>query len=554
MGFLSGSASSESEERILLSSMWTGLGGAQNEGLHKEVIRAFLLAVEGVKITDSVKSPTEEEFGQMKDGEFYPDCPKISKHFKLMYLNRIRHSGDRTKRKMMRIESEVNQNCTFQPVLTENTQNLANQYREKIAQSCEGGKITVLDLLTAQTSKEQWIEEAKKELAYKESQEWTFHPVTNENFVVKQDETTQSSGDKCFDLYQLAHTKKKNKIDKTKEEYDIEKNGNECTFAPTINKEVKREDDQPHYVNQRSIQENYDRMKRAREEREFKKRMTERGYDESSKVAAKPAPKKSSAKRPTNYTRPAKKEVRASTEATDGSKPVKEETKVYSGIHNSSKRRTPQERNAVARATKSSQAKTVNTPAYKPAAKVNKTNKPVRAIAHKGPEEQFKEDYNDPDRIYRNIEDEEREIIDDRIGSEQEIHERESDNEDRYNDDMDNYVNQESPEYAPDDDGHHGQGSPEEPFEGQDDEQRQDEDGERNPLLFVDVNLGPGRSERIVVYEGDTAEQLADDFTKKHGLDENLKEKLVKLLENQIAGLLARIDEELTSNDTENHD
>jgi hypothetical protein len=71
----------------------------------------------------------------------------------------------------MRIESEVNQNCTFQPVLTENTQNLANQYREKIAQSCEGGKITVLDLLTAQTSKEQWIEEAKKELAYKESQE-----------------------------------------------------------------------------------------------------------------------------------------------------------------------------------------------------------------------------------------------------------------------------------------------------------------------------------------------------------------------------------------------
>lgn len=73
MGFLSGSASSESEERILLSSMWTGLGGAQQEGLHKEVIRAFLLAVEGVKITDSVKSPSEEEFGQMKDGEFYPD-------------------------------------------------------------------------------------------------------------------------------------------------------------------------------------------------------------------------------------------------------------------------------------------------------------------------------------------------------------------------------------------------------------------------------------------------------------------------------------------------
>ena len=42
-----------------------------------------------------------------------------------------------------------------------------------------------------------------------------------------------------------------------------------------------------------------------------------------------------------------------------------------------------------------------------------------------------------------------------------------------------------------------------------------DEDG--NPLLFVDVNLGPGRSERIVVYEGNTAEQLADEFTQRHG-------------------------------------
>lgn len=109
MGFLSGSASSESEERILLSSMWTGLGGAQNEGLNKEVIRAFLLAVEGVKITDSVTAPSEEEFGQMKDGEFYPDCPKITKHFKLMYLNRISHLRDGTKKRIMKAESEAAQ-------------------------------------------------------------------------------------------------------------------------------------------------------------------------------------------------------------------------------------------------------------------------------------------------------------------------------------------------------------------------------------------------------------------------------------------------------------
>lgn len=77
------------------------------------------------------------------------------------------------------------------------------------------------------------------------------------------------------------------------------------------------------------------------------------------------------------------------------------------------------------------------------------------------------------------------------------------------------------------------------------------------------MNLGPGRSERIVVYEGDTAEELADEFTRKHGkdlnflgLDQSLKGKLIVLLQDQIAGLLARIDEEITStsNNSEQQD
>ena len=208
MGFLSGSASSESEERILLSSMWTGLGGAQNEGVHKEVVRAFLLTVEGVKFANPVKSPSEEEFGIMKDGDFYPDSAKISKQFKLMYLNRIRFWRDTNNRKK-KIESEVNQNWTFQPILTDTTQSLAQKYRQKIADNYEGGKITVLDILTAQTNKEQWIEETKKEMELKAAQEWTFHPITNENIPIRQDESIQSTGDKWFDLFLLASTKQK---------------------------------------------------------------------------------------------------------------------------------------------------------------------------------------------------------------------------------------------------------------------------------------------------------------------------------------------------------
>lgn len=48
----------------------------------------------------------------------------------------------------------------------------------------------------------------------------------------------------------------------------------------------------------------------------------------------------------------------------------------------------------------------------------------------------------------------------------------------------------------------------------------------KQPLLYVDVNLGPGKSERIVVYEGDTAEGLAEKFAINHNLDMSMKGKL----------------------------
>ena len=49
------------------------------------------------------------------------------------------------------------------------------------------------------------------------------------------------------------------------------------------------------------------------------------------------------------------------------------------------------------------------------------------------------------------------------------------------------------------------------------------ENGERAPLLFVDVNLGVNRSERIVVYEGDSSEELADKFSQLHSINFSLK-------------------------------
>ena len=76
----------------------------------------------------------------------------------------------------------------------------------------------------------------------------------------------------------------------------------------------------------------------------------------------------------------------------------------------------------------------------------------------------------------------------------------------------------------------------EQPFEDDEEGASANEDGPYNqsqqlhqqqqPLLFVDINLGGDEQERIVVYEGDTAVQLAHNFCTEHNLDEETQEKL----------------------------
>ncbi|CAD8112021.1 unnamed protein product [Paramecium sonneborni] len=90
------------------------------------------------------------------------------------------------------------------------------------------------------------------------------------------------------------------------------------------------------------------------------------------------------------------------------------------------------------------------------------------------------------------------------------------------------------------------------PKEEQSDIRSGSQQDERIPLLFVDVNLGPSKTERIVVYEGDQSCDLAARFANEHNLDEFMQEKLKELLDYQISGLLTKIDEEegaLSEND-----
>ena len=71
-----------------------------------------------------------------------------------------------------------------------------------------------------------------------------------------------------------------------------------------------------------------------------------------------------------------------------------------------------------------------------------------------------------------------------------------------------------------------------------------DSPNQRYPILFVDVNLGDERVERLTVFEGDQARDVAHDFCITHGLNERMEDKLEQMLNEQMAGILARINEE----------
>ena len=67
---------------------------------------------------------------------------------------------------------------------------------------------------------------------------------------------------------------------------------------------------------------------------------------------------------------------------------------------------------------------------------------------------------------------------------------------------------------------------------------------EREPKLYVDVNVANFGLQRIIVYEGDTVDSLVSDFVKRCPIDEFMVEKLKTLLQQQIDGVLERIDED----------
>lgn len=73
----------------------------------------------------------------------------------------------------------------------------------------------------------------------------------------------------------------------------------------------------------------------------------------------------------------------------------------------------------------------------------------------------------------------------------------------------------------------------------------QDFEEEEAPTLILDVNLGD-KTDRITLYreDEDKLEDVAEEFARKHDLDEESKEKLLQLLEVELNNVLEKIDED----------
>ncbi|CAI2379453.1 unnamed protein product [Moneuplotes crassus] len=67
----------------------------------------------------------------------------------------------------------------------------------------------------------------------------------------------------------------------------------------------------------------------------------------------------------------------------------------------------------------------------------------------------------------------------------------------------------------------------------------------RYPILYVDINLGDNHIERITIFEEDDIEQVAKEFAETHNLNDKMYDKLQRMLQNQMAGILSRINEEV---------
>lgn len=72
----------------------------------------------------------------------------------------------------------------------------------------------------------------------------------------------------------------------------------------------------------------------------------------------------------------------------------------------------------------------------------------------------------------------------------------------------------------------------------------EESEDEKYPILFLDVNLGKGKVDRLIIMDGDDPMKVADEFCEQHTLSDKKKKKLKNVIKQQLRGMLTKIPEE----------
>ena len=186
----------------------------------------------------------------------------------------------------------------FKPTINENSEKLYQKFKDKvISVQNESGEVAsqtkdphmeyIERILLHDKKRIAETQKVKEELEKKELKECTFKPKINQDYVNKkeknQENTANANNEKknrMIELYEKGTADIKKKKNKTKEEIEVEKQMEECTFHPNIKNEVKIIETK--FTNdihkEKEYKNLYERLKKGRMERMVKNSINDR-YD-----------------------------------------------------------------------------------------------------------------------------------------------------------------------------------------------------------------------------------------------------------------------------------
>ena len=165
------------------------------------------------------------------------DHKKIFYHFKPFYVHRVQFIGlNKDYKKSVFDSYEPGSEIKQKPDISEKTTMLADKKRKKLLGGKDTAQVSKVEIFLLPKVDESKIKLKKQQLEQKEMQGCTFSPETLNYKGSAQKSGGVTHGDRNLDLY----SKKpkgwfKDRKQKTKEDYEIERGGEDLTFAPVIN-------------------------------------------------------------------------------------------------------------------------------------------------------------------------------------------------------------------------------------------------------------------------------------------------------------------------------